>query len=61
MAAGAAALRFPVARSRGRRYPEPAGTLAPDSTKKKEEFRDYRADAKPAVTDQKEAPPNAAT
>ena len=32
-----------------RRYPEPAADLAPPSTKAKEQFRDYRADAKPEV------------
>jgi inositol oxygenase len=32
-----------------RRYPEPANKLAPQSTKTKDEFRDYRAEAKPEV------------
>lgn len=32
-----------------RRYPEPANRFAPQSAKTKEEFRDYRAEAKPEV------------
>jgi inositol oxygenase len=32
-----------------RRYPEPASELAPHSTKGKEQFRDYRTEAKPEV------------
>jgi inositol oxygenase len=32
-----------------RRYPEPVNELAPNSTKTKAEFRDYRATTKPAV------------
>jgi inositol oxygenase len=34
-----------------RRYPEADNRLAPESSKKKEEFRDYRADVKPAVAE----------
>jgi inositol oxygenase len=32
-----------------RRYPEPANELAPNSTKTKDQFRDYRAEARPEV------------
>jgi inositol oxygenase len=32
-----------------RRYPEPVNELAPQSSKAKEQFRDYRADAKPEI------------
>lgn len=32
-----------------RRYPEPANELSPGSKKAKEQFRDYRADARPEV------------
>jgi len=32
-----------------RRYPEPANELAPQSTKAKEEFRDYRTTTRPSV------------
>jgi inositol oxygenase len=34
-----------------RRYPDPASRMAPNSSKAKEEFRDYRADVKPHVAE----------